>query len=115
MILFGGKFSFSLYATGIYVARNFGGCPACASSTDVSVRKCHRILQGRGRLRVTDSQRLPLCEETLLIRLHHVHSVYIFLFVCEFVSKTTEPTGVFSCNLCRVSCPNAGARTEHIV
>jgi len=72
MILFRKKFPFSLYATGIYVARNFGGCPACASSADVSVKKCHGTLQGRGRLRVTDSKRLLLYGETVLLGLREI-------------------------------------------
>jgi len=29
------QFPFNLYATGIYVARNFCRCPACASSVDL--------------------------------------------------------------------------------
>ena len=81
MILFSKKFPFSLYATGIYVARNLGGCPACAASADVSVRKCHGTLQERGRLRVTDSQRLQLCGETLLIRLHQVYTEIIMSLI----------------------------------
>jgi len=51
---------------------NFGRCPACASSADVSVRKCHGTLQGRGRLRVTDSKRLLVYGETVLLRLHEI-------------------------------------------
>ena len=72
MILFKCKFQFNLYATGIYVARNFGGCSAHASSADVSVRKCHGTLQGRERLRVTDSKRLLLYGETVLLRSHEI-------------------------------------------
>ena len=67
-----GKLPFNLYATRIYVARNFGGFPACASSADVSVRKCHGTLQGRGRLRVTDSERLLLYGEMVLLRSHEI-------------------------------------------
>ena len=55
-----GKFPFSLYATGIYVARNFCGCPACASSADVSVRKCHGTLQGRGLLKSHGLSETPI-------------------------------------------------------
>jgi len=70
------KFPFILYATGIYVARNFCGCPACASSVDVSVRKCHEALQKRGLLESHDSQRLLLYGEKLLLRLHKMMMIY---------------------------------------
>jgi len=55
-----GKFPFNLYATSIYVARNFCGCPACASSADVSVRKCHGTLQGRGLLKSHGLSETPI-------------------------------------------------------
>jgi len=42
MILFGGSSRYFV-RDNVYVARFFCGCPACASSADVSVRKCHGI------------------------------------------------------------------------
>jgi len=45
-----GQFPLSCARRCIYVARNFCGCPACASSADVSVRKCHETPRGRGLL-----------------------------------------------------------------
>ena len=55
-----GKFPFIPYATGIHVARNFCGCPACASSADVSVRKCHETLKGRGLLKSHGLSETPI-------------------------------------------------------
>jgi len=49
MILSGGSSRYPV-RDGVYVARKFCGCPACASSTDVSVRKCHETLRGIGLL-----------------------------------------------------------------
>jgi len=43
MILFCGSPCYSV-RNSLYVARNSCGCPACASSADVNVRKCHGTL-----------------------------------------------------------------------
>ena len=54
------KFPFNLYATGIYIARNVCGCPAFASSADVSVKKCHGTLGKGGLLRSQGFSETPI-------------------------------------------------------
>ena len=71
MILFGESSRYPVQ-DGVYVARNFCGCPTCASSANVSVRKCHETLSGIGLLESHGSQRLLLYRETLLLRSHEI-------------------------------------------
>ena len=54
---------------------------------------CHGTLQGRGRLRVTDSKRLLLYGETVLLRSHEIHPKTLFemwITCLDWVSANSE-------------------------
>jgi len=69
MNLFGGSSCYPV-REGVCVAQNFRRCPACTSSADVIVRKCHETLRGIGPLESHGSQRLLWHRETLLLYSH---------------------------------------------